>query len=327
MTYDDVIFRHRLRVLSLAEELGSVSAACRMAGIHRSTYYRWKAASERYGLEILRPRERRHPKMPNQIPKFIEQRIVAFALGHPGFGPKRIAAELARKKWGGIKVSSNGVWRVLKRHGISTRTKRLSLIAGYASPPEPEPQPKMKERHLEARRPGELLQMDCFFIGRLSGTEGVVWQYTAIDVYSSYVWARLHVTPKNPSQVFCAELLLEAAEELSKMGWKVGAVMTDNGSEFRGREFRTALLDISASHRQIPAGRPQTNGAVERVQRTILEECWKPAFARYLIPRYTGLCRELKTYLSYYNNDRVHTGRLTKGRTPAEVIGKAKMWK
>mgnify|MGYP002684875936 FL=1 len=65
---------------------------------------------------------------------------------------------------------------------------------------------------------------------------------------------------------------------------------------------------------------------MERVQRTILEECWKPAFARYLIPKYTGLRHDLKRYVSYYNSDRAHTGRLTKGRTPEEVLGKAKMW-
>lgn len=41
--------------------------------------------------------------------------------------------------------------------------------------------------------------MDSFYIGRLSGTKGVVWQYTAIDVASSYTWAEVRVTPKNPA--------------------------------------------------------------------------------------------------------------------------------
>ena len=73
-------------------------------------------------------------------------------------------------------------------------------------------------------------------------------------------------------------------------------------------------------------GRPQTNGDVERVQGTILKECWKPAFARYLIPRYTGLRHDLERYLRYYNTDRTHNGRHTKGRIPEAVIGKVKMW-
>jgi hypothetical protein len=45
--------------------------------------------------------------------------------------------------------------------------------------------------------------------------------------------------------------------------------------------------------------RQKLNRCVERVQQTILDECWKPAFARYLIPKQTGLHRDLESYLSY----------------------------
>ncbi len=67
--------------------------------------------------------------MPNQIPQHVEQRVVAFSLGHPAYGPDRISAELARPKWGALKISPNGVWRVLCRHGLNTRGKRYALIA------------------------------------------------------------------------------------------------------------------------------------------------------------------------------------------------------
>jgi len=141
MTNDDVLYAYRLRVLASARELGSVAAACRVHGIHRSTFYRWKAQAGRFGLEVLRPRERRRPQMPNAIPVLIEQRIVAFALGHPGYGPAHISSELRREKWGGLVVSANGVWRVLRRHGIGTRALPNGLLAGYAAPPEPQPGP------------------------------------------------------------------------------------------------------------------------------------------------------------------------------------------
>jgi transposase InsO family protein len=327
MTNDDVIYRHRLRILALASECGSVAKACRIAGIHRSTFYRWQAMVERFGLEILRPRERRSPQMPNAVPVLIEQRVLAFSLGHPGLGPRRISAELARPLWGGFTISPAGVWRVLARHGLSTRTKRLALIAGYAAPPEPErPEPE-PERHLEVSRPGELVQMDAFCVGRLAGTKGTVWQYTAIDAASSYVWAELHVTPRNPDVRFCSALAKRVAHELSAAGWRLERVTTDHGSEFRNHVFDAALARLDAQHTLISPGRPQSNGFVERVQRTILEECWKPAFARYLIPKYMGLRRELARYLAYYNCDRAHTGRLTQGRTPAEVLGAAKMYR
>jgi transposase InsO family protein len=326
MTNDDVLFAYRLRVLASARELGSVAAACRLHGIHRSTFYRWKAMSDRFGLEILRPRERRRPQMPNAIPVLIEQRIVAFALGHPGYGPAHIASELARAKWGGFKVSPNGVWRVLRRHGIGTRALRLGLLAGYAAPPEParEPEP---ERHIEASHPGELVQMDCFCIGRLSGTSGVVWQYTAIDAASAFTWAELHVSPHNPDARHTSRLARRVARELRDAGWELERVTTDGGTEFRSEVFSGELSRLGAACTRISPGRPQSNGFVERVQRTILEECWKPAFARYLVPKYVGLRRELVRYLEHYNFDRTHNGRLTKGRIPAEVLGAAKMYR
>jgi hypothetical protein len=109
-----------------------------------------------------------------------------------------MAAELAQPRWGAISLSTNGVWRVLGRHGLSTRAKRDGLVAGDAAPPEPQrPQPA-PARHLQVEHPGELVQLDCFCIGRLSGTKGTVWQYTAIDVASAYTWATLQVTRRNP---------------------------------------------------------------------------------------------------------------------------------
>jgi transposase InsO family protein len=77
-------------------------------------------------------------------------------------------------------------------------------------------------------------------------------------------------------------------------------------------------------HRFIHAGRPQTNGCVERVQRTILEECWKPAFARYLIPKYTGLRRDLEQYLPTTTKS-VLTPAAGQTAGPPKVLGKAKI--
>src|SRR4051794_30902674 len=118
MTQDDVLFGYRLQLFALADERG-VSEACRLMGVHRSSYYRYKREVERWGLEMLRPRERRRPVMPNQLSVLIEQRIVAFALGHPGLGPRRIASRLAREEWGAVVVSSNGVYKTLVRHGLT----------------------------------------------------------------------------------------------------------------------------------------------------------------------------------------------------------------
>lgn len=326
MTNDDVLYRSRLRLFALAKELGSVRAACRMLGVHHATYYRWRRQLIRFGPELLRPRERRQPRMPNAIPPMVEQRVLALALAYPGWGPDRLSLELGREKWGGLKVSGNGVWRVLRRHGLNTRAKRLSLVCGYAAPPAPEPREAVPERHIEANYPGHRVQFDNFYIGRLAGTEGVVWQYSACDVASAYTWAELHVTPKNPSARWTSTLARRVAQELSERGWKLEAAMTDNASEFRSQEFNHALARLGVKHIYIRAGRPTSNGCVERVQQTLLEECWKPAFARYLTPKYTGLQRDLVRELHIYNTDRAHQGRRTKGLTPAQALTNPKLW-
>lgn len=115
-------------------------------------------------------------------------------------------------------------------------------------------------------------------------------------------------------------MLHRVAAELAAAGWKLQEVTTDNGSEFRAREFQQAVTDLAAHQRFIRAGRPNSNGCVERVQLTILEECWRPAFARSLVPRSSALAADLDDYLHTYNTDRAHTGRLTQGRIPADIV-------
>jgi len=68
MSKDDVLFGYRHQLFAEAART-NVSAACRTFGVHRSTYYAWRRQVDRHGLEMLRPRERRRPQMPNQLPK------------------------------------------------------------------------------------------------------------------------------------------------------------------------------------------------------------------------------------------------------------------
>lgn len=318
MTKDDVLFGYRQQLFAEAART-NVSEACRRFGVHRSTYYAWKRQVDRHGLEVLRPRERRRPKMPNQLPKMVEERILSFSIAHPGLGPKRVAGELRRAKWGGILVSPNGVWKVLCRHGLNTRSKRLGLIAGYAAPYEP-PRDPGPERHIDVDRPGELVGIDCFYVGRLRGTEGAIWQLTAIDIASSFAWAELVIAKQgNPTAKQTSKLARRVAGDLREAGWRLERLLSDNGNEFKG-DFTKTVTQLKAKHTRIHAGRPQTNGNVEALHRTILDECWRPAFARYLQPRLSGLRRELDTYLRFYNYDRIHNGRLTGGQIPADIV-------
>jgi transposase InsO family protein len=321
MTDHDVLFGFRLQLFDLAARTG-VSNACRVFNVHRSTYYAWKRKVDLYGLEMLRPRERRRPRMPNQLSPMIEQRVLAFSLGHPGYGPDRIAAELRRVKWGAIGISPNGVWRVLRRHGLNTRSTLLALIAGYAAPYQP-PRAPQPEPHIAVDHPGQLVGFDCFYVGSLKNATQSVWQLSAIDCYSSYSWASLVTCPNDkPTAHQTSQLAHRVAADLARCDWKLERVLTDNGSEFKGA-FATTITTLNAHHTRIRAGRPQTNGHVENLHRTILEECWRPSFARYLYPNITALRHDLNDYLHTYNHDRAHTGRITQGRIPKDIIDPA----
>jgi hypothetical protein len=90
------------------------------------------------------------------------------------------------------------------------------------------------ERHIDAERPGELVGIDCFYVGRLLGTNGAIWQLTAIDVYASYAWAELviekghTVSARNTSR-----FARRVAAELKAAGWQLERFLSDNGNEFK----------------------------------------------------------------------------------------------
>ena len=197
-------------------------------------------------------------------------------------------------------------------------------MARHADPFDERPRIPPPERHIDATEPGEKVQMDCFFIGRLTGSKGSVWQYTASDVASGFIWAELHSTDRNPRARWTAELVHRVARELKAAGWQLREITTDNGSEFASKHFAAACQAAGARQWRIKAGNPNSNGCVERAQLTILEECWRPAFARSLAPKITALRRDLDEYLDEFNFDRAHNGRLTQGRVPADIVYRAR---
>jgi hypothetical protein len=128
------------------------------------------------------------------------------------------------------------------------------MVTGYAAPPEPQRPTPAPERHLDVDHPGELVQLDCFCIGQLSGTKGTVWQYTAIDVASASTWATLQVTRRNPSAQWTSALARRIAADLAARGWQLERVLTDNAQEFRSGVFQQTVAALGARHSFIRAG-------------------------------------------------------------------------
>ena len=320
MSVHDAVLVQRERLVAMIDRSPNRRAACREVGIHHSTYYRWR-----------RQLARQTPETPytgrSWRTRYVEQRVVAAALAYPALGPLRISDELADQ---GIRVSASMVWRTLVRHRLNTRQLRYGLLrahhwdqVGAWSRPV---QDWVGE--LDAALPGDLIQMDCFHVGSFKETRlkagktqrGVIWQYTAIDVASSWTWAELHATAHNPSPAITSALAHRVAADLTGWGWTPKAISTDNGNEFRSQLFGDTLESLGIEHRFIRAGRPQSNGKVERVQGTILEECYQPALIGYVEPSITGLRQDLTNYLTWYNWKRAHRGKWNQGQPPATII-------
>ncbi|MEX2654248.1 MAG: integrase core domain-containing protein [Acidimicrobiia bacterium] len=328
MRADQLIADQRMRLMAVVEAAPSIREGCRRVGMHHSTYYAWLSRLERNGIEGLTPPSARtRVKTATRIR--YEAEVVALALANPAWGPQQLCSQLRLR---GIEAgSASQVWRILVNHRLNTRQRRYRLIAATQGLAVAETEGPSRSRSwvgkLDAEKPGDLIQLDCFHIGRLKEARlgdrkipGMVWQYTAIDVASSFTWAQLHTTAHNPSAIHTTALAMRVADDLARWGYEWNRASTDRGNEFVDHRFTDTLADLGVEHRYIKPGRPQSNGKVEQVQNTILQECWKPALISYVEPSITGLKQDLEDFLDYYNNRRPHHGRWNQGDPPATII-------
>ena len=68
---------------------------------------------------------------------------------------------------------------------------------------------------------------------------------------------------------------------------------------------------------------PRTNGFVERMNRTLLDECFRIKSREKWYEMPEEIQRDLDEYLAYYNLKRSHQGYCLKGRTPAQALREA----
>src|SRR2546425_1124618 len=173
-----------------------------------------------------------------------------------------------------------------------------------------------RTRHVAATEPGELVCLDTFYIGNLKGI-GKVWQITACDAATSYGLASL--LPAHDALAAAAFLREVVVPHYQRAGWPVRRVLTDGGPEFKGA-FDAACRQLHIRHTRTKPRHAWTNGFVERLQGTILQEHWRVAFRRHYFTSRRALQRALDGFMRHYNIERPHQGYRLRGRTPAALV-------
>jgi len=261
-------------------------------------------------------------------PEEVVHHLLEVSLSHPAWGCVRISNYLKHE---GISVSSPTVQSILIKHGMASRydrwlkleekhaAKALELTGEQVAFIEKQ-NPSFKERHVESSRPGELLCQDTFLVGTLKGV-GRVYLHAVVDTYSSYAFGFLHTTKLPEAAVAVVHNEVLPFYQLKNI--PVSHILTDNGREYCGTsthpyEMYLELIDIE--HRRTRVRKPQTNGFVERFNRTILDEFLREAFRTKLYESVAALQTDLDTWLQYYNHERPHQGYRNLGRRPIETI-------
>ena len=330
MTQSQYIINRKLNILELGKTLGNISEACRKLGVSRQHYYDIKRAIEEEGLEGLLEKSRRVPRIGNRVALEIEQKILDYSLEFPTHGQTRVAYELKKQ---GIQISPGGIRSVWLRHGLqvkSLRLKRLEKWAAENGDVLTESQVKAleeakeeKEAHgeIESPHPGFLLAQDTCYIGTIKGV-GRIYQQTAIDTHSNVGFAKIYA---ETTSLTAADLLNDRVLPFfDEHMIRVHRVLTDNGPEFCGRqethsyELFLHLNDIE--HTRTKVRKPQTNGAVERLNQTIQDEFYSVAFRRKLYRTVEEVQEDLDAFMKYYNKERTNQGRYCQGRTPSETF-------
>jgi len=266
-------------------------------GISRTTAHKWVRRYAAEGETGLHDRSSRPRTTPHRTAAGMEARVCELRRTRK-LGPARIGPIL------GLPAST--VHRILARHGMN-RLAFMDRPTGTVI------------RRYERDRPGELVHVDVKKLGRIP--DGGGWRvhgrqacpdrrritgfdyiHSAVDDHTRLAYSEVHPDEKAAT---CAGFLRRAAAHFATVGiTRIERVLTDNAWSYRkSKLWKQALADLGATAKLTRAYRPQTNGKVERFNRTLLDE-WA-----YLRPYTTNEQRTqaLTDFLHTYNHHRSHT--------------------
>ncbi|MDX2548951.1 IS481 family transposase [Streptomyces sp. WI04-05B] len=297
----------RLRLARCVVEDGwTLRRAAERFQVSPTTARRWADRYRELGEAGLSDRSSRPHRSPRRTPTRTERRIIKVRLLRR-WGPARIAYLLH--------LNPSTVHRVLARYRLA-RLAHLDRATGRVI------------RRYERSAPGELVHVDIKklgnipdggghkTLGRQAGRRtrsGVGYSYlhNAVDDHSRLAYSEIHTDEKKET---ATGFWTRAQAFYAQAGITVQRVLTDNGSCYRSRDWRDSLAAAGITHKRTRPYRPQTNGKVERFNRTLLDE-W--AYAR---PYRTEAERRdaFPGWLHTYNHHRGHTA--PKGQPPASRV-------
>ncbi len=320
MTSDTQMYEDRLHIFKYYfENKLTVTELCKLFNRSRTWFYKWHKRYLSYEDEGLRNVIRKAPAMPNRTSLDVEMKILDVGINNPNRGPVYIVDELSDK---GVYVKQSAVYNVLKRHNLNTRKKRLEYLRirnGVVINTSDLDRDRLasKNRSLDTRHPGHIVGIDVFHVGTLKGV-GRIYQLTGIDTYSSYGWAKLY---NDKTALSACDFMMHVKN--NSLDIPINSVLTDNGLEFtthhksKNHSFERLLKELTITHKLTKVRHPWTNGACERLNRTILEEFYQVALRSKIYHSMDELNDDLNSFIDRYNCKRKHHGKRTKGAVPA----------
>lgn len=270
----------------LVRKKWSTRKVARHFGFSQSVIVKWFAKSKIYGhnpIPTLSSRPKQHPKQLSDelVWKIFGQRI-----------KNKRCAEVVHQELinQGIKVSLSSVKRTLDRTGLLKKKSPWKRFHPHVDRPYP-------------LKTGDLVEMDTIHL--MVDEKKRIYVFTLIDVYSRWVYAKAY---EKMSSNICLNFVREAQKKAS---FRFEMLQSDHGPEF-GSWFVT---QIKKNHRYTRIGKPNDNAHIERFNRTLQEEC----IDKLPVNVFKINC-ELKRYLRYYNQERLHLGLNLK--TPIQLIQK-----
>ena len=272
-----------------------------------------KKWADRYrvgGPAAMVDRSSRPHRSPRRLAQRRERRIIKVRFTRR-WGPHRIAAHL--------RLARSTVEAVLRRYRMPL-LRDLDQVSGL---PVRRPRP----RRYEHPAPGDLVHLDVKKLGRIpdGGGHRKLGRQAGRRNRAGMGYAYLHHAVDDHSRLAYSEILSDERKDTAAGFWAranafyadhgitVRRVLTDNGNCYRSKTFADALGG-EITHKRTRPYRPQTNGKVERFNRTLAAE-W--AYAQ-TYGSDTDRAATYQSWLHHYNHHRPHTG--IGGKTPIERL-------